>query len=254
MIESIDLQKLRNGEYSQLMQDVLAITGKNDPAAMKVEVPFGALQATATEVETLFKQPTGSAITTELENFDLLRDNALKGIQSIVRGNTYSEDAAVKNHAQVLDTHLALFGSNITGDSYQSETSSIRNIIADWNAKPELTAAITALGLQNWQKAMENANNSFGDKYLLRAVELGTDVADSLKAKRLQANTAYYTLRDNINAYYTITNGSEPYKTVVASINGLLSFYNDVLSRRTGGNGEGEVDTPAVDKPVQPVV
>lgn len=249
MIESIDLQKLRNGEFSQLMQDVVNITAKNDPAAMKVEGSFKELQLMAAEMDALFKQPAGSAITAELENLDLLRDNALKGIQSVVHAHSYSEDAVMKNHAQVLDTHLALYGGNITADSYQSETNSIRNMIIDWNEKPALTSAMAALGLQGWQKNLERANNSFSEKYLARAEEVGTDNTESFKAKRVQANTAYYALRDDINAHYTLTRASEPYKTVVSVINGLVGFYNDALNRR-GGSTE-EPDAPVGDKPVE---
>ena len=236
MINSIDLQRLRNGEYSQLLQDVLSITSKNDPATMQVEAQFNVLKAIATEIEILFKVPTGSAITANLEMYDLQRDNALTGILSLVRGYGYSDDDTVKKHADTLAVHLAIFGSDIASDSYQSETSSIRNIINDWDTKPALTTAITALNLQSWRTALENANNSFSQTYLLRAQEMGSDTTESLKAKRLQANDAYYALRDNINAYYTIKNGAEPYSTVVAFINGLLGNYNDLLARRTGGS------------------
>ncbi|MGG9972764.1 DUF6261 family protein [Ferruginibacter sp. SUN002] len=245
MINAIDLQKLRNGEYSQFIQDVISITNQNNPAAMQVEPQLTALSAVAAEIEALFRTPIGSAITTELENLDLLRDNAIRGIISIVRGSTYSEDTVVKNHATVLDTHLALFGKDIAADSYQSETSSIRNIIDDWNTKPELTAAINALNLQSWKTNLETANNNFSDKYIARAVELGSDTTESIKLKRVQANEAYYKLRDNIDARYIITDGAEPYKTAVASINGLISYYNDLLARRVAGvTNETPVVTP----------
>lgn len=243
MINRIDLSKLRNAEYAQLMQDVLGITEKNYPEAMRVEDSFNALLQATEDMEGIFKLPSGSAITAELENLDLLRANTLRGIQSIVRGHAYSQDADIKNHAQMLDAHLGQFGSSITANSYQGETNSIRNIIADWNTQPGLTAAVKALGLEDWQKALEDANNSFSDKYFARAVELGTNYAESFKAKRLHANLAYYALREEINAFYTITRGSEPYKTVVETINGLLSFYNVVLARRAGSNAGPEAAT-----------
>jgi hypothetical protein len=238
MIDSIVLYKLRNGEYSQFIQDVLSITRDNNPSLMQVQAQFTALEAVAAEIESLFKVPTGSAITAELEKFDLLRDNALKGIIYAIRSNTYNDDPVVKRHADILDKHLNLFGKDITIDSYQSETSSIRNIIADWDAQPDLTAALVALGLQNWRVSLENANNSFGEYYLLRAKEQGFNATESLKVKRLQANEAYYDLRDTLNAYFVIQNGAEPYKSVVAYINGLLTNYTDLLDRRQGGGDE----------------
>ncbi|UEG50082.1 DUF6261 family protein [Ferruginibacter lapsinanis] len=238
MINSIELYKLRNGEYSQFLQDVIEIVNKNDPADLQVQPQLTTLIAVALEIESLFKIPLGSALTQELENFDLLRDNALKGILAIVRGNMYSQDPVIKNHATILDTHLALFGKNIAEDSYQSETNSIRNIIADWNQKPELTAAITALDLQSWKASLETANNNFSDRYLARAIEVGTDTTENFEVKRVEANQAYYTLRDNINARYIINDGNDPYKKVVSSINGLITYYNDLLARRLGGNND----------------
>ncbi len=249
MINSIDLRNLRNGEYSQLMQDILNITRDNDPVLMKVQAQFTALEAVAAEVESLFKVPTGSVITAELERLDILRDNALKGIIYAIRSNTYSEDPVIKKHADTLEMHLDLFGKDITIDSYQSETSSIRNIIADWDAQPDLKVALNALNLHNWRVALETANTTFAEYYLMRAKQQGFNVTESLKTKRIQANEAYYALRDILNAYYVIEKGAEPYKSVVAYINGLLTNYNKLLSRRQGsGDEEGTAGNDAAPK------
>jgi hypothetical protein len=245
MINSIILYNLRNGEYSQFMQDIIKLVSQNNPGVLQVKPQLTVLEGVASEIEALFKVPVGSAFTAELEALDLERDNALKGVLCLIRANLYSDDPVVYNHAAVLDTHVAMFGKDITTDSYQSETSSIRNILDDWNAKPELSAALTALNLQSWKARLETANNNFSEKYLQRAVELGADNADSIKAKRLEANEAYYKLRDNINARYTISEGAEPYKTVVSSVNGLLTYYNDLLARRGGGSGDVPPVTPA---------
>ncbi|UEG50681.1 hypothetical protein LK994_04240 [Ferruginibacter lapsinanis] len=94
MINSIELYKLRNGEYSQFLQDVIEIVNKNNPADLQVQPQLTALIAIAQEIESLFKIPLGSALTQELKNFDLLRDNALKGILAITRGNMYSQESA----------------------------------------------------------------------------------------------------------------------------------------------------------------
>ena len=131
-------------------------------------------------------------------------------------------------------------------DSYQSENSSIRNIIADWDAQPELADAIAGLGLQPWRNRLEEANTAFADKYRLRSIESGSATAESLRLKRLETNDAYYQLRDDINSYYNLTRGAEPYKTVVASFNGSIGFYNDTMARRGGGDKK---DAAAVTTP-----
>lgn len=247
MIQTIDLRNLRNGEFSQLLQDVLIITVAHDPAALKVEDTFDNLQRLSSELEAFFKLPSGIMVTKEIELLHEQRANALKGIQAIVRGHTFSDDAVIKGHALALDTHIALYDDDFTNDSYQVETNSIRNIVDDWKDQPRLKEAIEGLGLQGWQKKLETANNSFSEKYLSRASETGSGSNDSFRTKRMEACDAYYALRDELNAYYTITRASEPYKSVVASIRGLISFYNDVLARRNSSTGVpavAEADMP----------
>jgi hypothetical protein len=52
--------------------------------------------------------------------------------------------ANLKKQSKVLQTHLSAFGANIARDNYQSQTASVRNIIDDWDTKPELKEAISA--------------------------------------------------------------------------------------------------------------
>lgn len=235
MIKSIELYKLRNGEYIQYMQDVLVICRQYDPVNMQVRKEFNALLDVAGGIEAVFKVPTGSPVTGKLQKFDALREEAIRGIATLVRGYMFSDNPVVKNHAITLSNHLALFG-NIAEHNYQNQTNSIRNIIEDCNSIPELINAVTELGLQNWLTALENANNSFNEKYLLRAVELGNNTTEAIKIKRLQANEHYYALRNKINAYCITTDGAEPYTTVAASVNGLIAYYNELLARRVGGS------------------
>lgn len=243
MIESIILQRLKNGEFSQFLQNVLQMVSKNDPAALQVTAQYNALNTIAADIEKLFKVPAGSAITAELESLDQQRDNALNGINYIIKGFTYCYDEELKRHAGVLTAHMAIFGPGIAKDSYQSETASIRNIIADWDQKPELADAIAALQLTGWRHEMEKANNKFDERYLGRAEEMGTSNADKLKEKRLAANEAYYALRNRINGYFEITDGAEPYNKTTAMLNGLIMNYNDLLSRRKPSE-DAEPETP----------
>ncbi|UEG51120.1 DUF6261 family protein [Ferruginibacter lapsinanis] len=231
MIKGIPLYNLRNTECAQFFQDTINIVHQNNPATLQVEKEYNALVLAGSELEALFKIPTASTITAELENFDLLRGKALRGISAIARGYTHSQNPVIEHHATVLVSHLALFG-NVVADNYQSETASIRNIIEDWKNVPELSAAIAALNLGSWQTDLENANNSFADKYLQRAIEQSNKNPASFKEKRLQANSAYYKLRDAINAHYIINTDAEPFVTVVASLNGLIDEYNEMLARK----------------------
>lgn len=242
MIDSILLQTLRNGVYLQFLTDILTIVLKNNPDNLQARTAYGALRSATDDTEKLFKLSQGSPITEEITALDLRRDRAISGIAALANGFGFSSDAVVGQHAKTLSDHLALFGTAIAGDNYQSETASIRNIVNDYNTKPALQQALTALQMDSWKTELEASNNAFNDAYIARSEELGGASPDNLKAKRTLANAAYYKLRDTINAHFTLTDGSEPYATVTQTINALVAQYN-VLANGRGGTTP---DTPVV--------
>ena len=61
MITAIQLPRLRNAEYIQFNKDFLAIVQANDPAALKVQAPFDALQNMLAALENIFITEQGSA-------------------------------------------------------------------------------------------------------------------------------------------------------------------------------------------------
>jgi hypothetical protein len=235
MINSIKLNLLRNGEFIQLMTDLLAIVSKKYPAALKVAEPFNVLKVLTDHIETLFKIQQGSVISDELIEIDARRDNAINGISSMINAFTYSTDANLKKHAVVLQTHLSAFGNGIARDNYQSETASIRNILTDWDAQTELTSAINALQLVPWKTELAAANTLFSDRYLARAEETGAASSLNIGNKRLETNEAWYALRDLVNAYATIEKGAEPYGSTITYMNVLLEYYNNLIGRRGPG-------------------
>jgi hypothetical protein len=224
------------------MTDILAIVQKNDPAALKVTEPYNTLKAKLDSIESLFKIQQGNVISDELFTIDARRDAAINGILALVNAHTYNTDANLKAQALLLQNHLSAFGSGIARDNYQSQTASIRNILQDWNARPELTAAVAALQMQAWQTELEAANTLFSDKYLARAQETGAASPENIKSKRAEANEAWYALRDLINAYFTIEKGAPPYGPTVSFINGLIENYNNLIARR--GRGEDVPNMP----------
>jgi hypothetical protein len=245
MINAIKLPLLRNGEFIQLMSDILAIVAKNDPKVLKVAEPYDKLKELFDSIEGLFKIQQGNVISDELFEIDARRDNAFNGILAFINAYTYSTDANLQKQSQVLQTHLSAFGVNIARDNYQSQTASMRNIIDDWDNKPELKEAISALKLGPWKTELAAANTLFSEKYLARAEETGAASTDSIRGKRNEANDAWYTLRDLINAYYTIEKGAAPYGPTVSFINGLMEYYNNLIAKRGQGEEVPEEPVPA---------
>ncbi|QNN41120.1 DUF6261 family protein [Pedobacter roseus] len=245
MINTLLLQPLRNAEYIQYLTDTLNIVSKNNPTALNVSAQYDALLAAKDDIEKLFKISQASLVTAEIEALDKRRDDAINGISLQVQSLAYSADVAINQHGQTLSAHLALFGTGIAKENYQSETTILRNIVNDWKNKAELQGAVTALNLGNWLTELETANNDFSTAYAKRNEELATAPTEKLRELRNKANELYYKLRTRINSNLDINDGAEPWASTVNLLNQNISTYTLLQTRRATGKG-GEALTPTI--------
>ena len=231
----IDLIKLRNAEFLQFSKDVMGIVTLNNIGALDVALQFAAFQNTTNVIENLFATDQGSDTTPLIQTLDNRRDNAIQGIISLANAMTFHFDPNINAAAVAISEHVKLYGNGQTGISkqnYMAETASITNIIADWDTKPNLTAAINTLGLAAWKAELNTANQLFNTAYLARTQEIGAANPDTIKEKRLESTNLYYALRDRIGAFYTINNGANPWGKAVNEINALIEQYNVMLANR----------------------
>ena len=242
MINAIDLAKLRNAEYLQLMKDFTAIVERNSPATLNVVSKLTDLQTKVSEMDVLFKKILANENTTNLLNLDKRRDDCITGISYVVQGLEYHFDENIRNAAQRLGTNIRFYGGGIARLNYQAETAILTNIINDWETKPELSAALTTLNLTAWKDEMKNQNNTFNTVYLDRTQEYGNATPENLNSKRNEANTVYYALRDRINALDTLIEApaTSPYTTTINQLNALLDQYNTLITSRGKSGDETE--------------
>lgn len=160
MIDAIKFSALRNNEYTQFMQNFLNVVQRYDPSALLVQDEYNKLLSLVNTIKGMLNEGTGSVVTDDLIALDSRRDEAINDILALVNGYTYSPDPAKKAAANLLTNHLAGFG-NIARDSYQSETSKLQKLVADFTNQTDLASAITALDLGSWKTEMEAANIAF---------------------------------------------------------------------------------------------
>jgi hypothetical protein len=242
MITGIKLNTLRNAEYLQFIKQVLGIIGLNNPELLKVESQYNALQGYLKALEALFVTEKGSVITENVALLDTRRDRAINGITAVINGFTYHFNPDTENHASKLAWQIGQYGAGIARENYQAETSIIDNLLSDFNNKPEMVAAIAALQLTDWCKELQTANTAFNDAYLQRTQQLGSASPETIFAKRQEANSNYYSLRDFIDSYFIINQGAEPYNQVTNELNALIGQYNTMMAGRLGAEKNGEAD------------
>ena len=233
MMNSIDLQKLRNAEYLQYMKDFSGIINLNNSAQFDIEAKLNAFNTKIGELETLYKKALASEKTQELLLIDARRDAAINGIYYFLLSHTYHFETAKQQNAQVLLDNMALYGSGIARLNYQAETATLNNLIRDWEGKPELINAISEFKLTEWMAELKAANEEFNTKYLSRTQEYGDASPETIKLTREDVNVAYYALRDRIDALHLLVETPpSPYVTIINQLNALTDQYNALLVNR----------------------
>lgn len=241
MIKAITLSALRNSEFAQFVSDVLGMVERNGPDAMQVQEEFDKLKAGYDVLIDLLKPIKAHVLTSELEAADSRRDMAINGISTVISGYTNHYDPSVSDHAKNLQRQLDVYGTGIARLNYQSETSTLTSLVADFKGKPEMTAAIAALNLTDWLNELDTANKAFNALYLKRAADIGTNPPESVRDKRLRIADDYYNLRDMVNSYHIIKKGAEPYATTINQVNVIIDKYNVLIADRKAAKEEGEV-------------
>lgn len=246
MINSIDLQFLRNDEHLQLNKDVAILTLQNNPEALNIKPQYEALALKNDELDALYKKRSGSDLTQELTALDDRRDRAISGLIIIADGYQYHFDASTSMAGSRLSANFKLYGNAIARQNLQSETNILTSIVNDLEEKPELAAAITTLGLTTWKEELKAANSLFGAKYIERTVEYSEVTKETLAAKREETNQVYYKLRQHIEANATLNEGNVGYTKLINQINSLIQQYNLVLEKRKKNEIEETPDAPPV--------
>jgi len=232
-MNAIDTPKLRNAEYLQYVKDFSAIITLHNPASLEIGTKFSAFTAKIDELEFLYKKALASDKTAEILSLDERRDDAVNGINFFLLSHTYHFDATIQQNAQLLLDNMELYGKGIARMNYQAETATINNILRDWEIKPELTAAVTALGLSDWIDELNNTNTDFNSQYLSRTQEYGDANPETIKTKREETNAAYYALRNRIDALHLLVETPpSPYTSLINQLNALTDQYNMLLVSR----------------------
>lgn len=224
MIQALNLRKLRNSELIQFCRDYISIINNNDPQQLSVASQLEDFTGKVTEMETVFKSASGSAITAEIEELDLNRDKIFSGIVSLIEGNRNHFDPEFADAAETLQNNLKIYNTNIIRENLQSETALLNNIITDWENKPELTSAVGTLNLGSWITQLKTANQNFNQKYLIRSQESAGKPTYNIEEKRPEIITAYRTLCKRLDAFAEI-NDSPAYGKTIHELNAVIEKY-----------------------------
>ena len=236
------VNRFRNGEYLQYMKDVLKLVNQQDVALLELTDQRDTLTGLTTQIDEVFQQSLGSAITQEIIALDERRDRAFVGIKAVLNGFTYHNNASKQDHAKNAIHSIDVYGKDITRKSYQEETAIISSCINDFETKPELIAAVNDLNLTDWLAELKSANETFGTKYIERVGETAANPLTSISELRTATTFAYKTLMSHIQAH-DVLGDNATYASLIEEVEVLTKQYNLVVDNRTSTPNDAPTNT-----------
>ncbi|WP_432671315.1 DUF6261 family protein [Flavobacterium sp. SM2513] len=238
MIYGLNLRLLRNAELLQFIDYIIKAVERNNPTALHLDAKLMALKVLYDQIDALFKLPQDSLLTEDLQNFDIQRDRAITGIYKALDAFSYHFDIHFTDAAKLLDRNLTMYGPEIYKMNYQAESTTITNIIKDWDTETDLKDAVTLLGLSDWKDELDSSNRNFIARYDDRNQEYSAESLDKIKEKRIELYAAYYKLRDLITSYATIDESNPGYQQLIREFNNYIDSNNTLLAGRKGKKEE----------------
>ncbi len=249
MIHTINLNNLRNAEYIQFGKDAYKLINDADATLLGLLKATTAYKTSIDAIETAFKVEQGNPISKQLAELDEKRDNLFNGIWKITDGYLLHFNPEMVSKAELVKKNLLNYGKNTVKISYPAETANINSMITDWETKPDLTTAITALHLTEWETELKTTNTAFADAYSNRAkIEGDAASTSAVKELRLPSVKLWDKLTTTLKAQYYIneddTATAPKYLLLINSINALIDTYSNILAIRQAKSKKDSSTTP----------
>lgn len=134
---------------------------------------------------------------------------------------------------------------NITGMAYNEEYGRMHNLLQDLATLG--VAKQKQIYIDAWVTELQLRYDEFMAADAARTAEESTRIVGMVKQARMNADTAFRTLVERVNAL-ALVNGEAPYATFIDHVNVVIRQANAVLTaRRTRGEKDGKDDRPVIE-------
>jgi len=172
-IKVITFSRLSNSYHVAFMSNVrTAIDAAGFENLGIPEYSYNDLEATTSKENMNTNRSTASALTTELQNLDTLRDNYFRRIYYKLRSveNDSLNEAVTPEILNILTKKIfPVYPLSICSDGNQKQTAQIRGFIMDLRVM--LQTSFTLLGITDDVNTLEEANDNYEKKYMERITE-----------------------------------------------------------------------------------
>ncbi|MCC8154998.1 MAG: DUF6261 family protein [Tannerellaceae bacterium] len=170
-----------------------------------------------------------SELTEDIAQEDAKRDNAWRGLNSAAQTAVKHYDPDIKAIAKRADIIVKTYG-NPTKLAYTEETGTLRNLIADLKEKLS-TAEHEKIGIKGWLAELDRANKEFAKMIAARQDKIAYRESGKSLEKRKEADEAYKSMVEFINAYVVLHPNDEIIDFIV-QLNHMIDKEVTVMKNR----------------------
>ena len=176
-----------------------------------------------------------SIFTAELKKKDEDRDNALGAYHEAILGLQRHPVEAKRMAARKLLINYDSFNPD-RGMEYMKETETIHQMLKEIENNPELTAAVTLLGLGDFKDDLGAKNDDFTVTMATRTGTTEGQTKGAVAAARDLAEAMYQLFRRMLNVA-SIYEGDADYRSFILKANAEVEHYRQILARKGVSTG-----------------
>ena len=240
-IKRVQSARFLNSEYPLFVSQLVAIFQKYDLALLHLKKAFEKLFALLPKVAKIKEQELSNALSNLLQELDAERDTLVNAIFANVKTMGKLTLASLPPHVAVMKRFLKTLGSDISKANYRSSTKLTNDLLADYDAKPDVQTAVEALNLKFYFEHLRTVNNRFAEMYMQRNEDDAVVEKIDTRAIRIETDEA---LTDLLDAFEFCSGEYEEldYQTLANELNELTGKCKSDLKARST---RGKVDATA---------
>jgi len=238
-IARVSLREFWNSEYTLFVNQLVIIFMKYPVEVLHLAKAFGRVTAMLPQLAKIKAQELSNAISNQLRDLDNERDALIKAIVGQVKNMGKLSMASIAPHVVVLNRFLDIHGRDIDTANYSSETTRTNNLLADYDAKPDVQAAAVALNLKMLFDQLRVVNTQFATQFLQRTSEdAAVEVVDTqaIRSETDKALTGFFDAFEFCSSEYDELD----YATPANEMNDLTNYYKAQLKARITRRNSGK--------------
>ena len=257
MITTPNLEKFRQGDFVQYMNNVLEIITEARASLFNVSPQRGALKNATDALNDAWQPSLGSELTPEIVELDKQRDSVFSGFKVMVDNwATNHFVPEMRNAAFIISDNIAGHGDKITVMRYQQQTATINAILNDLNG--ELAPHVATLSVTDWIDRLTELNDSFNGRYVERAQAISGRQEGIINTMIQEVTQKFRDLKAIFEARFAVAtaDGSaniSQFQQAENEWSTITDQYNQAVTRYAGDGDEPAPTPENPETPTEPV-